>query len=280
MDSAAATTTKTIRGVRVPSIGLGTVGLTGEAGTRTIRAAIELGYRHIDTAIRYGNEREVGDAIRASGIARDELFVTTKIWYTDLSPDLVRTRVGESLERLQLDHVDLLLIHWPSADTPLGETLAAFGEERAAGRTRQIGVSNFTVALMREAVETHGADIFANQVEYHPFLAQKQVLSRTAAAGMMLTAYLPLARGKVFDDPVLQGIGRRHGKSAGQVALRWLIQQDNLVAIPHSTRLENQRSNLDVFDFVLEADEMAAIARLDRQERQIDLAWAPAWDRG
>lgn len=269
---------KMIKGVSVPSIGLGTFELKGPEGIRAIRSAIEAGYRHIDTAIRYGNEAEVGQAIRDSGIARDELFVTTKIWFDNLAPANVAARTAESLERLQLDHVDLLLVHWPSRDVPMGETLAAFAEQRSRGRTRLIGVSNFTTALLDEAIRVHGADLFANQVEYHPFMAQPRVLKAVREAGMLLTAYLPLARGAVFQSDLLREIGARHGKSAGQVALRWLIQQDGVAAIPRSSRIENIKANLDVFDFELQPDEMDRIAALDEHRRLCDFDWSPDWD--
>lgn len=270
--------TKTIKGVEIPAIGLGTYELLGEPGLSAIRNAIEHGYRHIDTAIRYRNEREVGDAIRLAGLPRSELFVTTKIWPTDLAPETVHTRVSESLERLQLDYVDLLLIHWPSRDVPLGETLGAFSEEKAAGRTRTIGVSNFTAALLAEALTIHGANLLADQVEYHPFLAQPRVLSELRKAGMALTAYLPLAGGDVLHEPTLREIGQKYGKSAGQVTLRWLVQQEGVLAIPRSSKLEHIKANLDVFDFGLDEDEMRRIHDLDRQDRRIDLEWSPQWD--
>jgi 2,5-diketo-D-gluconate reductase B len=269
---------KMIKGVSVPSIGLGTFELTGPDGARAIRTAIDAGYRHIDTAIRYGNETEVGQAIRDSGIDRDELFVTTKIWYDNLAPENVDSRTAESLERLQLDHVDLLLVHWPSRDIALGETLAAFAEQRAKGRTRLIGVSNFTTALLDEATRVHGADLFANQVEYHPFLAQPKVMKAVRDNAMLMTAYLPLARGAVFQSDLLREIGERYGKSPGQVALRWLIQQDGVAAIPRSSRIENIKANLDVFDFELKPDEMVRIAGLDEHRRLCDFHWSPAWD--
>lgn len=271
--------TKTIKGVAIPAIGLGTYELVGEAGMSAIRTAIDHGYRHIDTAIRYRNEREVGDAIRLAGLPRNELFVTTKIWPTDLAPDTIHARVSESLGRLQLDYVDLLLIHWPSKDVPLGETLAAFSEERAAGRTRTIGVSNFTAALLTEALTVHGADLLADQVEYHPFLAQPRVLSELRKAGMALTAYLPLAGGGVSAEPMLREIGQKHGKSAAQVTLRWLVQQEGVLAIPRSSKVEHIKANLDVFDFTLDEDEMRRIHGLDRQDRRIDIEWSPQWDR-
>lgn len=270
---------KHIKGFAIPAIGLGTFRLTGSAGETAIRAAIDLGYRHLDTAINYGNEREVGSAMRASGVSRDEFFVTTKIWWTDLAPETVRRRIDESLDRLGLDQVDLLLIHWPNPRIPLGETLAALADARASGKTRAIGVSNFTCALLREAIDVHGADLVANQVEYHPFLGQPKVLPAVREAGMLLAAYAPIARGEVFRSHVLAEIGARHGKNAAQVALRWLVQQENVIAIPGSSRPENLRANIDIFDFELDAQEMDAIFALDRQERICDLDWSPEWDR-
>lgn len=269
---------RTAKGITMPALGLGTFELTGDAGISSIRSAIEYGYRHIDTAIRYGNEAEVGQAIRESGVARDEIFVTTKIWFDSLAPATVHQRIGESLDRLQMDYVDLLLIHWPGTEVPLEDTLAAFADVRAKGQTRSIGVSNFTTALLDEAISLHGAELVANQVEYHPFLAQPKVLPAVRDAGMIFTAYLPLARGAVFKDEVIQEIGRRHGKSAAQVSLRWLLQQDCVAAIPRSSKIENIRSNFDIFDFELDDAEMARIAGLDRQERMVDFDWSPDWD--
>ncbi|QEL23488.1 aldo/keto reductase [Bosea sp. F3-2] len=278
MSGTIAATTKTIRGEAIPALGFGTFELTGPAGETAIRTAIDLGYRQIDTAIRYGNEAEVGRAIRASGVARGELFVTTKIWFNDLAPDTVHRRVGESLDRLGLDQVDLLLVHWPTKDVPLGETLAAFAEEKRKGRTRLIGVSNFTVALLDEALEVHKAELFCNQVEYHPFLSQEKLLARMRRAGMLLNAYQPIARGKVFDNDLLNALGRKYGKSAGQVTLRWLVQQDGVGAIPRSSRPENMRANLDIFDFELSPEDMAAIHGLARGQRFSRFDWEPAWD--
>ena len=270
--------TKTVRGVSIPALGLGTFELKGPGGEGAIRDAIDLGYRHIDTAIRYGNELEVGRAIRASGVPRYEFFVTTKIWFNDLSPETVARRVGESLERLGFDQVDLLLVHWPTKDLPLGETLAAFTDEKAKGRTRLIGVSNFTVALLDEALGVHGADLFCNQVEYHPFLSQQKLLARMRRADMLLTAYQPIARGKVSGSDLLNGLGRKYGKSAAQVTLRWLIQQDRVGAIPRSSRVGNMRANMDIFDFELSPADMAAIHKLACGERYSRFDWEPEWD--
>ncbi|MFZ2103706.1 MAG: aldo/keto reductase [Oricola sp.] len=269
---------RTAKGITMPALGLGTFELTGKEGIASIRSAIEYGYRHIDTAIRYRNEAEVGQAIRESGIPRDEIFVTTKIWFDSLEPATVHQRIGESLDRLGMDHVDLLLIHWPGTAVPMGDTLRAFAEVRDAGQTRSIGVSNFTTAQLDEAINVHGAELVTNQIEYHPFLAQPKLLPALRGAGMILTAYLPLARGAVFKEEVIQEIGRRHGKSAAQVSLRWLLQQDGVAAIPRSSKIENIRSNFDIFDFELDETEMARIGGLDRQERMVDFDWSPEWD--
>ncbi len=270
--------TRTIRGETIPALGFGTFELTGPQGEAAIRTAIEIGYRQIDTAIRYGNEADVGRAIHACGLPRGELFITTKIWFNDLAPETVAQRVGESLERLGLDQVDLLLVHWPSRETPLGETLDAFAQEKAKGRTRLIGVSNFTVALLDEALDVHKADLFCNQVEYHPFLSQQKLLARMRRADMFLNAYQPIARGKVFQNDLLNDLGRKYGKSAGQVTLRWLIQQEGVGAIPRSSRPENMRANIDIFDFELSDEDMAAIHGLARGERYSRFDWEPEWD--
>ncbi len=269
---------KTVRGHDIPALGFGTFELKGEEGVAAIRTAIELGYRQIDTAIRYGNEVEVGRAIREAGVPREELFVTSKIWFDNLAPDLVPKRVDEILERLGFDHVDLLLVHWPSKVVPMGETLAAFEEERTKGRARLIGVSNFTVALLDEALDVHNADLFCNQVEYHPFLSQQKLLERMGRAGMLLNAYQPIARGKVFQSDLLNALGKKYGKSASQVTLRWHIQQDTVGAIPRSARIENIRANFDIFDFELSPEEMAAIHALARGERYTRFDWEPVWD--
>ena len=268
-----------VRGVKVPALGFGTWAVSGAGAYNTTLQALDLGYRHIDTAQIYGNEVEIGRAIRDSGIARSEIFLTTKVAPNNLRAQAVKRSHEESLKRLALDHVDLLLIHWPNPEAPLGETLAALAALRAAGKTRHIGVSNFSVKLMREAVEQHGAELLCNQVEYHPFLAQRAVLAAVRRYGMMLTAYAPVARGRVFRDKTLVAIGRKHGKSAAQVALRWLIEQDGVAAVPKAARREHAAANIDIFDFALSAEDRAAIDALAEGDRLV--AWggyAPDWD--
>ncbi len=268
-----------VKDAQVPALGLGTWALDGRGGFAAVKEALALGYRHIDTAQMYGNEEAVGEAIRQSGLKRAEIFLTTKIAAGNLRAEQVRRGVTDSLKRLGLDYVDLLLIHWPSKSEPLGETLAEFAEARARGQTRFIGVSNFNVALLAETVEKHRADILCNQVEYHPYLSQRPVIAALKKYGLMLTAYCPLARGRVTRDRDLAEIGRRHGKSASQVALRWLLDQKNVAAIPKSSRREHLAANLDIFDFKLTPEETALIDAKRGTGRVVDPAgWGPEWD--
>ncbi len=270
--------TRLVNGIDIPALGLGTFKLTGPEGVAAVREGIGMGYRHIDTAIMYGNEVEVGQGIAEADVPREDLFVTTKIWYTDLAPDVVAARVPESLERLGLTYVDQLLIHWPNKDIELKGTIEAFVAAREAGYARGIGISNFPTALMREAVEVHDMGPLTNQVEYHPYLDQSAVLGLCREYGMSLTAYLPIARGKVVDDPVIGGIAAKHGKSAAQVSLRWLLQQEGVIAIPKTSQVARLRENFDVFDFELSGAEMAAISSLQGNGRLVNMDWAPEWD--
>jgi 2,5-diketo-D-gluconate reductase B len=267
-----------LKGTRVPALGFGTWPLSGSDGARAVREAIEVGYRHIDTAQLYGNEAEVGKGIAESGIARGELWVTTKLSRDHLTAKEVARSTDESLKKLGLDHLDLLLIHWPSKTVPLAETLAAMTKLRDAGKTRFIGVSNFTTRLLDEAVKH--ADILCDQVEYHPFLSQRAVLGATRKHGLFLTAYSPVARGQVNDDATLQKVGKKYGKSAAQVALRWLVEQDNVAAIPKAGSRAHMQANLAIFDFALAPEDRAAIDALAGNGRIVDIAgWSPEWDR-
>jgi 2,5-diketo-D-gluconate reductase B len=268
----------TVKGTKIPALGFGTWQLNGAQCEDAVAYALERGYRHIDTAQAYGNEREVGRAIARSGVARDAIFLTTKIAPDNLAAkDLLRSLAG-SLEALATDHVDLLLVHWPSATVPMGETLRAMNEAKAQGKVKRIGVSNFTVAQMREAIETHGSEIFCNQIEYHALLAQSRVIDFARAHGIMVTAYCPLARGRIADQPALVAIAKAHGKSVAQVALRWLIQQDGVAAIPRSSKREHIAANFALFDFALSGEEMAAIDRLRGNTRVVSPSFAPTWD--
>ena len=268
----------TVKGTKLPALGFGTWQLNGAQCESAVEYALELGYRHVDTAQAYGNEREVGRAIARSGVKRDAIFLTTKLAPGNLAAKDVTRSLAGSLEALDTDHVDLLLIHWPSTTVPMGETLRAMGEAKAQGRVRHIGVSNFTVAHMREAIETHKAEIFCNQIEYHVLLGQNRVLDFARARGIMVTAYCPLARGRIGGQPELVAIAKRHGKSTAQVALRWLIQQDGVAAIPKSSKREHIAANFALFDFALSESEMVEIGKLRGDARVVSPGFAPEWD--
>jgi diketogulonate reductase-like aldo/keto reductase len=267
-------------GAQIPALGFGTWELRGRTAQRLVEAALAIGYRHIDTAQMYGNEGEVGAALRASGVPRNEIFLTTKIWPDRFRAGDLERSVEESLGRLGLPSIDLLLLHWPSRTVPLGETIEALNLVRSAGQATHIGISNFTAAMIDEAARLSAAPLATNQVEYHPLISQGRVMERCRAHGLSLTAYCPLARGRVFDQPLLARIGARYGKGAGQVALRWLVQQPGVAAIPRSSSEIHARSNFAVFDFELTAAEMAEISALGHaQDRIVDMAGtAPKWD--
>ena len=267
-------------GADIPALGFGTWELRGATAQRLVEAALAIGYRHLDTAQMYGNEAEVGAGLRASGLGRDEVFLTTKIWPDRFRAGDLERSVDESLARLRLDAVDLLLLHWPSREVPLAETMAALNRVHAAGKARHVGVSNFTAAMIEQAVKLSPAPLATNQVEYHPMLSQRAVLQGCRAHGMALTAYCPLARGRVFKDATLRRIGETHGRGAGQIALRWLVQQEGVVAIPRSSSEEHARSNFAIFDFALSEAEMAEITAVGAPAgRVVNVAGvAPKWD--
>lgn len=264
----------------IPALGYGTWQLRGQDCVSGVSQALETGYRHIDTAQMYDNESEVGTALRESRISREQIFLTTKVWMDHVGQGALQKSVDESLKKLKTDYVDLLLIHWPVNSVPFSEQLKGLEEVHKAGRTKLIGVSNFTVAQMKEVVEKIGAKIAANQVEYHPYLSQQPVLDYVRSHGMFLTAYCPLARGKVREDKVLQELGLKYGKTPGQITLRWLVQQPKVAAIPKAASPQNIKANLDIFDFSLTDDEMAKIHALAKPDgRMINPQWAPAWDK-
>jgi 2,5-diketo-D-gluconate reductase B len=266
-------------GARIPALGFGTFRLGGDVARRMVGHALEIGYRHIDTAQMYGNEAEVGEAIEASPVARDQIWLTTKIWPDNFRAADLERAAEASVERLRTVP-DLLLLHWPNPRVPLAETLGALSAVKRRGLTRQIGISNCPAALVRESVALSEEPLLVNQVEYHPYLSQRTVLAELRRHGMALTAYSPIAQGRVFSDATLAGIGRRHGKNPGQVALRWLLQQDRVSAIPRSSREANAKANFAVFDFELSEGEMSAIAALAKPGgRLVDPGVAPDWDR-
>jgi 2,5-diketo-D-gluconate reductase B len=265
-------------GAKIPAIGLGTWELRGKTCARLVEQAVKLGYRHIDTAQVYENEREVGEGLRASRIRRDEVFVTTKIWTNHFAPRDLERSAKESLTRLRVSEVDLLLLHWPNPHVPLSETMGALAHAKQLGITRHIGVSNFTVALIDEAVAVCPEPLVCDQVEYHPYLDQTRVREACARHGMAVVAYSPIARGRIKGDETLARIGQAHGKSPAQVCLRWLVQQ-NVSAIPRTQKIERLSENIDIFDFELSDEEMQQIFRMGgANSRLTDFGFAPKWD--
>ena len=267
-------------GARIPALGFGTFRLDGRTAERMVGCALEIGYRHIDTAQMYGNEAEVGAAIASSDVPRGEIWLTTKIWPDNFRDGDLQRAAGQSVRRLRTEP-DLLLLHWPNPEVPLRETIRALNDAKRQGLTRYIGISNCPSALIRESVALSEESLLVNQVEYQPYLSQRAVLEELRRNRMALIAYSPVAQGKVFSDPTLRRIGERHGKNPGQVALRWLIQQDGVSAIPRSSREAHAKANLDIFDFALAAAEMAEISALARPDGRLvnPAGFAPDWDR-
>jgi diketogulonate reductase-like aldo/keto reductase len=264
-------------GANIPAIGLGTWELRGRTCARVVSRRCGSLFRHIDTAQAYENEREVGEGLRASRIRRDDVFVTTKIWTTHFAPNDLERSTKESLTAAALE-VDLLLLHWPNPQVPLSETLGALAHVRQLGMARHIGVSNFTVALIDEAVATCPEPLVCDQVEYHPYLDQTKVKEACARHGMAVVAYSPIAKGRIKTDPALAAIGKTHGKTPAQVCLRWLVQQ-NVAAIPRTSKIERLSENIEIFDFVLSDDEMDRISGLGSASgRLTDYGFAPKWD--
>lgn len=266
------------KGAKIPAIGLGTWELRGRTCARLVEQALRLGYRHIDTAQVYENEREVGEGLRASGVKRGELFVTTKVWTTHFWPSDLERSAKESLVRLRLSEVDLLLLHWPNPQVPLAETLGALARVKQLGLARHIGVSNFTVALIEEALAACPEPLVCDQVEYHPYLDQTKVREACARQGMALVAYSPVARGRIKGDQTLGRIGAGYRKTPAQVCLRWLVQQ-NVAAIPRTSKLERLSENIDIFDFELSDGDMREISGMGSAGgRLTDYGFAPKWD--
>jgi diketogulonate reductase-like aldo/keto reductase len=266
-------------GAEIPAIGFGTSGL-GDVRAEHIAAALQAGYRHIDTARKYGTERTVGEGMRAANVPRQEIFLCTKVSHENLHADDFARSVDESLTALGVSYVDLLLVHWPERHTPLAETMGALAKAKQIGLTRHIGVANFNIAMLDEAIRLCPEPLVTLQVECHPYLDQSKVIAACRARGLVLTAYCPLARGRVQSDKVLAEIGHRHGKTFAQVALRWLIQQGIIAAIPRSSNPSRIAQNIDVFDFALSDDEMQRISALKRPNGRIadPTGRAPVWD--
>jgi len=267
-------------GAKIPLLGLGTWDLRGRTCARIVEQALRLGYRHIDTAEMYDNEREVGEGLHASGVKRGDVFVTTKIWPDHFAPRELERAARECLSRLRLREVDLLLLHWPNPRIPLADTLCALCKVKREGLTRHIGISNFTVVLIEQALQLATEPLVCDQIECHPFLDQSKVIAVCRKHGMAVVAYSPLAQGKVRGDRVLARIGAAHNKTAAQVCLCFLVQQ-NIVVIPRTSKTERLSENAAIFDFALSPQEMAEIAALaHRDGRLVDWSYSgqAKWD--
>src|SRR5919201_1087549 len=246
------------QGISLPRLGLGTFRMQGEVCRAAVESALALGYRHIDTAEMYANEEAIGAAVAASGVARNDLHVTTKVWHENLAPDAIRRAFDASLKKLRLDHVDLYLVHWPSRSMKFPATLETLMKLKEEGRTRAIGVANFPTALLQVAVEEVKAPIACNQVEYHVMLDQSKLRKYLAAHNIPMVAYCPLAQGRVASDEAQAKIGRKHNASAAQVALKWLLDQEGVAAIPKASRAESQKANLDALKVTLDDEDRKA----------------------
>jgi diketogulonate reductase-like aldo/keto reductase len=272
----------TANSASIPPIGLGTSRVLDDVCVKSIAGALRMGYRFIDTAARYENEQAVGEGIRASGIPRKDVFLLTKVYWADLGAADFQRSTEESLKRLGVDYVDLLLIHWPNPKIPLAETVGALNLMQRRGLTRHIGVANFTTALIEEAVKLSEQPLVANQCEYHPYLDQSKVLAACRRHGLALMSYSPLRQAGAdspLSDPVVRKIAETKGVTTGQVILRWHVQQPGVVPLPKSTNPQRQRENIEIDGFSLSASEMAAISGLARPEgRKIRPAHSPVWD--
>jgi len=270
--------TITTQGVAIPRLGFGTFRMPGTDAQPVVESALALGYRHIDTAAMYENEAAVGAAIATAGVARDELFITTKVWHDQLGPEALHRAFDASLGKLGLDYVDLYMIHWPSRDMDMAATLDALMSLRQRGLTRAIGVCNFNLPMLHRALEEIRAPIASVQLEYHPFLSQAPMLAYLRQKGIPLTAYAPLAQGRAADDPTLAALGARHGCSAAQMAVAWLLDQPGVAVIPKAARPESQRANLDALAVRIDDEDRAAIAALPKDQRFVRPPFAPDWD--
>lgn len=268
------------KGARIPLSGLGTWDLRGRTCARVVEQALRMGYRHIDTAEMYDNEREIGEGLRASGVPRNEVFVTTKVWPSHFAPRELARAAKESLVKLRMSEVDLLLLHWPNPQVPLSETLGALCKVKQDGMARHIGVSNFNTKLLEEATSLASEPLVCNQFEMHPFLDQSKLVTACQDRDMAVVAYSPIARGSAKNDAALARIGKVYGKTAAQVCLRYLVQQ-NVVVIPRTSKIERLEENMSIFDFALSDAEMSEIAGLARRDGRIvdwSFSGAPKWD--
>ena len=268
----------TNKGLNMPKLGLGTWRMKGAECQAAVEGALSRGYRHIDTAQMYGNEDAVGDALAATSVPRGDIHLTTKVWWENLAPEAMQRAIETSLGLLKTDYVDLFLIHWPAPVMDLPASLGALVRIQEAGLARHIGVSNFPVALLKRAVEEVQAPICCNQFEYHVLLDQSKLVNYAHSKGIAVTAYCPLAQGRLADHPALTAIAAKHGVSSAQVALKWLLDQDGVAAIPKAGRAESQQANLDALNLQLDDADRAAIAALPKGERFVNPGFAPTWD--
>ncbi len=267
-------------GADIPVIGLGTWPMKGQDCVDAVSHALKVGYRHLDTAAMYGNETEVGRGLRQSGVRREDVFLTTKVWWTDIAEGCLQRSAEASLRALSVAYADLVLIHWPNGDIPLAESIRALCAVKKHGLARHIGVANFPAAMLREAVDLASEPLVANQCEYHPRLDQTAVLEAVRGFNSAFVSYSPLGRGDLLRDPVVTGIAERLGRTPAQIVLRWHIQQPRVCAIPKSADPTRIEENFQVFDFALAEEDMAALSGLARPDgRLIDPEWSPAWDR-
>jgi diketogulonate reductase-like aldo/keto reductase len=267
-----------VKGARIPILGLGTMRMKGDTCVNIVSAALRMGYRHLDTAERYENEQWVGEGLRASGVKREDVFVTTKVYWDKLAPGDFEASVADSLKKLKLPWVDLLLIHWNNPKVPLSDSIKSLCDAKKKGQAKHIGVANFTTTMLDEAVKLATEPLVTNQIEVHPFLDQTKVIAACKKHGLSVTAYCPIARGKVPGNETLERIGKAHGKSSSQIALRYLAQQ-NIIPIPRTATPAHLAANLAIFDFALTPAEMAELAKLAKPDgRVVNPAHAPQWD--
>jgi len=265
-------------GARIPQIGLGTMTLKGDVCVQAVKTALQLGYRHLDTAAYYENEKENGEGLRGSGVKREEVLICTKVRQGDLMPDDFARVVDQSLKNLQLPYVDLLLIHWNNPDIPFKLSVGALCKAKKDGLAKHVGVANFTTSMLDEAWAVTSEPLVCNQIEMHPFINQDKVLAACKKNGMAVVAYCPIARGKVPGADALERIGKAHGKSAAQVSLRYLVQR-GVCAIPRTATPAHLKQNLEVFDFKLSDAEMAELKKLNATNmRVVNPPHAPKWD--
>ena len=270
--------TITHQGSQLPALAFGTFRMQGEDCANAVKWALEIGYRNIDTAQRYENEQDVGSALEASPVPREEIFLTTKIGMANAAGNDVLVSARESLDKLRTDYVDLLLLHWPVPEIPLSETLGAMAELQSEGKTRHIGVANFTVPMIEEAVDQLNIKLFTNQIEYHPLLRQKKLNECIFSHDMILSGHSPIATGRIVENDTLKAIGSKYDKTPAQVAIRWQLEQDKVMPIPKSSRREIIAENFNVFDFSLDAGDMENIEGLPKNDRGVRPPFEPDWD--